>query len=153
MSDTDTDTGEDSGGIFCQNCSPTTRKLGYYITFLIGLIIFGYGILSMILPTGAPYALLVGGYTILLCPLWIKSPKGCCNDMKNALRITSTLIFFAFLVLNTVVFFIGSDSTTLTYILGICLGLSGIWYFLSFFPNGQKGCIACMKACCSSSES
>ena len=95
----------------------------------------------------------MGGYTILLCPLWIKSPKGCCNDMKNALRISSTLIFFALLVTNTIAVIIDLKYTFLRYLLGICLGLSGIWYFLSFFPNGQKGCIACMKACCSCSES
>ena len=151
MSDTDTE--EDSGGIFCQNCSPTTRKLGYYVTFVIGLIAFAVGIFSMIFSFGGPpYTLLIGGYTILLCPLWIKSPQGCCNDMKNALRITSTLIFFALLVTNTVIIIIGLTGV-ISYVLGICLGLSGIWYFLSFFPNGQKGCIACMKACCSSSES
>ena len=82
---------------------------------------------------------------------WIKSPKGCFADMKNALKITSTLIFFALLVTNTVILIIGLEGV-IRYILGICLGLSGIWYFLSFFPNGQKGCIACLKACCSSSE-
>ena len=150
MSETETE--EDSGGIFCQNCSPTTRKLGYYITFLIGLIIFGYGIICMLFAFSGPaYTLLIGGYTILLCPLWIKSPKGCFADMKNALKITSTLIFFSLLVTNTVILIIGLEGV-IRYILGICLGLSGIWYFLSFFPNGQKGCIACMKACCSSSE-
>ena len=151
MSETETE--EDSGGIFCQNCSPTTRKLGYYITFLVGLIVFGYGIINMLFAFSGPaYTLLIGGYIILLCPLWIKSPKGCFVDMKNALKITSTLIFFALLVTNTIILIIGLDITVLRYILGICLGLSGIWYFLSFFPNGQKGCIACMKACCSSSE-
>ena len=66
MSDTDTE--EDSRGIFCQNCSPTTRKLGYYVTFIIGLLSFGYGIISMFLSFGSPsYTLLVGGYIILLC--------------------------------------------------------------------------------------
>ncbi len=151
MSDTDTE--EDSGGIFCQNCSPTTRKLGYFLTFFIGLVIFGYGIICLIWPTSGPaYTLLFGGYTILLCPLWIKSPKGCISDMKNALRITSTLIFFALLVVNTIGLFI-EYGAILNKIFGICLGLAGIWYFLSFFPNGQKGCIACLKACCSGSES
>ena len=72
--------------------------------------------------------------------------------MKNALRISSTLIFFSLLVTNTVVIVIKMERI-LPYILGICLGLSDIWYFLSFFPNGQKGCIACMKSCCSSCES
>ena len=151
MSETDTE--EDSGGIFCQSCSPTTRKLGYFITFFIGLLIFGYGVLCLIWPdTGPAYTLLVGGYTILFCPLWIKSPRGCFADMKNALRISSALIFFALLVVNTVAIFVYLGGL-LNKILGICLGIAGIWYFLSFFPNGQKSCIACLKACCSSSES
>ena len=151
----DTDEGEDSGGIFCQNCSPTTRKLGYYATFFVGLIVFGLGIINTIFSLGfLSYYLIIGGYIILLCPLWIKSPSGCVADMKNALRITSTLIFFAFLVVNTVIIIMEYDNKVVCYILGIGLGLSGIWYFLSFFPNGQKACIACMKSCCcSSSES
>ena len=150
MSDTDS---EDSGGIFCQNCSPTTRKLGYWITFLLGFIIFGFGIINMIFALGfLSWYLVIGGYTILLCPLWVKSPSGCFADMKNALKITSTLIFFAFLVTNTVIIIIKMTGV-IAYILGICLGLSGIWYFLSYIPNGQKACIACLKGCCSSSES
>ena len=150
MSETETSpTEEDSGGIFCQNCSPSTRKFGYYLTFLIGLIVFGFGVVQMIF--NDVLFLIVGGFIILLCPLWIKSPSGCCTDLKNAVRLTSTLIFFVFLILTTICYF-AKFSSILNYISGIGLGLSGIWYFLSYFPNGQKACVSCMKSCCSSEK-
>ena len=138
---------EDSGGIFCQNCSPTTRKLGYYLTFLLGLLVFGFGIINCIL--GDILFLIIGSLGILLSPLWIKSPQGCWHDMKNGLRLSSTLIFMIFLILSIICYFSGWGKI-ICYIFGIGLGVSGIWYFLSFFPNGQKACVACMKSCCSS---
>ncbi len=140
---------EDSGGIFCQNCSPTTRKLGYYATFLVGLLVFGIGIISCL--TGDILFMIIGSLGILLSPLWIKSPQGCMQDMKNGLRLSSTLIFLTFLVLS-IFFYCSGWSTILNIIFGICLGVSGIWYFLSFFPNGQKACVACIKSCCSSDK-
>ena len=140
---------EDSGGIFCQNCSPTTRKLGYYVTFLVGLLIFLFGIINLI--GGNLLFMIAGSLGILLSPLWIKSPQGCMQDMKNGLRLSSTLIFLAFLVLSIICYFSGWG-TILNYIFGIGLGVSGVWYFLSFFPNGQKACVACIKSCCSSDK-
>ena len=141
---------EDSGGIFCQNCSPTTRKLGYYATFLVGLVVFVFGIINWL--TGNIWFLIAGSLIILLCPLWIKSPKGCCEDMKNGLRLSSTLIFIVFLTLAILCKAL-EWGIILSYIIGVGLGLSGIWYFLSFFPNGQKACLACVKGCCSSDKS
>ena len=140
---------EDSGGIFCQNCSPTTRKLGYYATFLVGLLVFGIGIISCL--TGDILFMIIGSLGILLSPLWIKSPQGCMQDMKNGLRLSSTLIFLTFLVLS-IFFYCSGWSTILNIIFGIGLGVSGIWYFLSFFPNGQKAFVACIKSCCSSDK-
>ena len=140
---------EDSGGIFCQNCSPTTRKLGYYGTFLVGLLVFIIGIINLI--GGDPLFMIVGSLGILLSPLWIKSPQGCMQNMKNGLRLSSTLIFLAFLVLSIICHFSGWG-IILDYVFGIGLGVSGIWYFLSFFPNGQKACVACIKSCCSSDK-
>ena len=140
---------EDSGGIFCQNCSPTTRKLGYYATFLVGLIVFGFGIINWL--TGDILFLIVGSLGILLSPLWIKSPQGCMQDMKNGLRLSSTIIFLTFLVLSIICYCSGWG-LILNYIFGVGLGVSGIWYFLSFFPNGQKACVACIKSCCSSDK-
>ena len=90
--------------------------------------------------------MIIGSLGILLSPLWIKSPQGCMQDMKNGLRLSSTLIFLTFLVLS-IFFYCSGWSTILNIIFGICLGVSGIWYFLSFFQNGQKACIACIKSC------
>ena len=145
---------EDSGGIFCQNCTPTQRKWGYYITFAVGALVFGLGLIGMF---GGENIYLIGGSVIiLLTPLWIKSCSGCVADMKNALRLTSTLIFFILLVINILFrFAIDHESFLLKllyYIAGICLGVAGLWYFLSFVPNGQKACLACLKSCCGNDQ-
>ena len=145
---------EDSGGIFCQNCTPTQRKWGYYITFAVGALVFGFGLIGMF---GGENIYLIGGSVIiLLTPLWIKSCSGCVADMKNALRLTSTLIFFIVLVINILFRFVIPHEEFLLkmlyYIAVICLGVAGVWYFLSFIPNGQKACIACLKSCCSNDQ-
>ncbi len=148
MSDTETSE-EDDGGIFCQSCTPTTRKCGYYITFIVGFIGFAYGLVDIFLGNTQTIAI-IASVIILFCPLWIKSPKKCCFEFKNILRVTSALIFFAFLVLNIVACFI-EFSSFLNYLFGVLLGVSGVWYFLSFCPNGQKACIDCIKNCCGGS--
>ena len=148
MSDQETNE-EDSGGIFCQNCTPGQRKWGYYITFLLGALVFVFGIIDVF--RNDNLFLIVGSSIVLLCPLWIKSCSGCCADMKNALRLTSTLIFFIVLVANIVIWVLAITGV-LKFVLGICLGVSGIWYFLSFIPNGQQTCISCMKGCCCSEK-
>ena len=150
MSEAESPSSEDSGGICCQSCSPMTRKCGYYITFLLGLFVFVYGIISLL--SGHVYFLIGGSLMVLLCPLWVKDCKTFFSDFKNALKITSAIIFIAFLV-ATIVCELIFKIEWLTIVLGICLGISGIWYFLSFFPGGQKGCIECLKSCCCSEKS
>ena len=139
----------DTGGLFCQSCSPTTRKLGYYITFAIGFFIFIYGIISLL--GSNIWFLIIGCFVVLLAPLWIKNCKSCLLDLKNPLRITSTIIFLVFLA-ATLILHIIFNSTFVTITMGICLSLAGIWYFLSYFENGQKACISCLKGCCSSEK-
>ena len=145
MSDTDSPENDDDGGIFCQSCSPTTRKIWYILSFIVGLICFVIGIIQVI--TGSVWLLIAGSIVILFCPLWIKSPKKCFLDFKNILKITSALIFIIFLILNIVGWALNWTGF-ISYLLGILLAVSGFWYFLTFFPNGQKACIACVKSCC-----
>ena len=145
MSDTDSPENDDDGGIFCQSCSPTTRKIGYILSFIVGLICFVIGIIQVI--TGSVWLLIAGSIVVLFCPLWIKSPKKCFLDFKNILKITSALIFIIFLILNIVGWALNWTGF-ISYLLGILLAVSGFWYFLTFFPNGQKACIACVRSCC-----
>ena len=88
--------GGDNGGLFCQSCSPTCRKICYYATFGLGFIAFIFGIIKLI--EGDVLFLVIGASLILLSPLWIKSVSGCCSDMKNALRLSSFLIFLLLLI-------------------------------------------------------
>ena len=151
MSDTpETTTDEDDGGIFCQNCSPTVRKMGYFATFLLGLILFVVGIVDVF--GGNVAWIIIGSLIILFCPLWIKSPKKCFCEFKDILKTTSAVIYIGLLIANIVIAALGSEGA-LKYILGVLLAISGIWYFLSFVPNGQKCCVDCIKGCCKSSES
>ena len=149
MSDTETSE-EDDGGIFCQSCSPTTRKCGYFLTFLVGLVGFVWGIIQSL--TNEVWILIVSSIIILLCPLWIKSPKKCIMDFRNILRMSSALIFIIVLVLNILCASMEWGNFW-SVVLGILLAVSGVWYFLTFCPNGQKACIGCIKDCCGKGES
>ena len=150
MSDTETSE-EDDGGIFCQGCSPTLRKMGYYLTFILGVILFGVGIVDTL--GGTVAWLIVGSLIMLFCPLWVKSPKKCLLDFKDILKVTSSLVFIVLLILTICCVSLHWGSF-LTYLLGILLAISGVWYFLSFVPGGQKFCVDCIKGCCcKSSES
>ena len=141
---------DDDGGIFCQSCSPTTRKIGYYLTFVAGAIGLIVGFILAFF--GTDWVVIIGSFLVMLCPLWIKSPRKCISDFKNILKVTSFLIHFIFLIVVIIGICLGW-SGVLKYVLNICLGVSGLWYFLTFIPNGQKACIACMKSCCGKGES
>ena len=146
MSDTNVSQDEDDdGGLFCQSCSPVVRKIGYYLTFIVGAILFIIGFVSIFV--GSLGFVIAGTILILFCPFWIKSLKKCFLDFKDLLKLTSFLIYLVFFIL--VILTKALDwAAFFQYFLGIGLGLSGIWYFLTFIPNGQKACIACLKSCC-----
>ena len=65
-------------GICCTTWSPLARKIGYYLTFLVGVIVFVVGIIDLIGASVIP--LVIGSFLCLLSPLWIKSPKDLCMD-------------------------------------------------------------------------
>ena len=142
--------GEEDTGICCRSWSPLGRKLGYYITFLAGLILFVVGIIDVLFASVVP--LVCGSCLCIFSPLWIKSPKDLFLDLKNPVRLLSLLIFLGFLVAAIIVMAADKLSFFLKILLGSCLALSGIWYFLSYFENGQKACIAFIKTCCGKGE-
>ena len=133
-------------GIFCRSCSPQTRKVGYFITFIIGMIMFGIGvILTAFMIDGGVPLLIVGSIVVLFCPLWYKSPKSLVVSFKNPLRLSSLLIYLGILVV-TIIFAMGNNDF-LKALFGILLACAGIWYFLSYFENGQNALIQCCKTC------
>ena len=135
---------EEDTVLFCRSWSPMGRKCGYYITFLGGGIVFLLGIIDLI---GASIVfLIIGSILMLLCPLWIKSPSAIIKKLKESLKLSSLIIYLVFLTL-TFVNYVAIDSDILTYIFGFGLVISGIWYFLSYFENGQEACLACVKTC------
>ena len=137
------------GGICCQNCSPNTRKIGYYFTFLVGTIVFVIGIVDLI---GMNIYFLVGGSLLLfLCPLWVKKPIAILKELKNPLKIASLILFLVSLV-ATISLYIKYNKSIINLICGVCLALSGIMYFLSFIENGQKICKSFFKSCCGKDE-
>ena len=136
---------DDDGGIFCQSCSPTTRKCGYYLTFFVGFVGFIFG--AFVSFGGEVAVLIISCLVILFCPLWIKSPKKCLVEFKNLLKMVSFLIFLIFLIL-AILSHAMEWTEFLRYLFGVLLALSGFWYFLTFFPNGQQAFIGCVKTCC-----
>ena len=139
---------EEDTGLFCRNCSLTTRKIGYYLTILGGVVLFVLGIINMF--TGAVAFLIIGSLVAVLSPLWIKSPRNLCIELKNPIRLVSTLLFLGFLTATIITSLLKKD--VLKLIFGVCLAFAGIWYFLSFFKNGQEACIAFLKTCCCKKE-
>ena len=149
MSDQESSGEGDGKGMCCKSCSSTTTKCGYYITFLLGALIFFYGVICLL--SNEVFFLIIGSFGILLSPLWIKDCSSCFKYLKSPLRLSSTILFLFFLVLTILSVYL-FKSKTLAFVFGICLSFSGIWYFLSFCENGQKACISCMKECCCSSS-
>ena len=139
----------------CTSCSSTQRKFGYYITLLLGLFLYAFGIINLFGlifgDTGASIFIIFGGLFIILHPLWIKSFAKLLADMKNPIRITSTLFFVISLVGLIITKFIISN-TILIIVFLILSVISGLWYFLSFFENGQAACLGCLKTCCKGKE-
>ena len=142
---------EENAGICCQTCTPLQRKIGYYVTFLIGIIVFALGIINLIFSifgsTSSAFYLAAGGLIIIFNPLWIKNCSQLLSDMKQPIRLISSIIFIVCLVC-LIVFNYFVDNTPLTIIFSVATTLSGIWYFLSYFENGQQAFIACFKVCC-----
>lgn len=133
----------DDTGICCRNLSPFTRKVGYYGTFALGFLTFFFGVISIF--TFSTYLLVTGSTIILFCPLWVKSPCDLIKAYKNPLRLSSLLIFLLFFVLSIIAMLF--DWKLLSVVAGIGLAISGIWYFLSYFENGQQACVNCLKTC------
>ena len=133
----------------CCGLSSGGRKCAYYITNIIGGFCFIYGIIGLIKLD--VIFLIIGSALIILAPLWNHNLSSFCKEMKNPVRLSSTIIFFILLG-ATITFAYISENEPLCIICGILLAVSGIWYFLSFFENGQKACIACLKSCCCSGD-
>lgn len=143
--------GDDGGCCCCANLTPFQRKLGYYVTFIIALALFVFGTIGLfgllLGESSSPLYLSAGGLIIILNPLWIKSCGKIWEEMKLPIRWTSSLIFMASIILLIVSNYI-IDNQMLILIFSVMVILSGIWYFLSFFENGQKACVGCIKNCC-----
>ena len=145
----------DEPGCCCKNCSPIQRKIGYYITFVLGLFLFALGIINsfgfLFGDSGAALYLASGGIIIILNPLWIKPFSKIVEDMKQPQRLVSSIIFVGCLVMLIVSKYV-FDETILVILFSVLTVLSGIWYFLSYFENGQTALIQCVKTCCCSKQ-
>ena len=142
-------------GCCCANCTPFQRKIGYYLTFLLGLFLFAIGIINLIgiffAQTSAAIYLAGGGIIIILNPLWIKNCSQLVADMKKPVRFISSVIYVGCIIILIISDFI-FKSTILTILFSIGTVISGIWYFLSYFEKGQEACIGCIKSCCCSKK-
>ena len=141
---------EEIGGI-CIFLSESTRKICYYITFILGVILFGVGIFLLFSEDNnhSLVCLIVGTGCSFFCPLWVKSFSQCCSGLKTALKLISTLIYFICFCLCIVVQILSKDEDYgYRCAVGIVTSLVGIWYYLSYIPNGQKALVSCCEGCC-----
>ena len=133
----------------CQNCSASKRKFGFYITLLIGAILYIVAIVNF-------FGSMFGGdlsymYAIfaclvtLLCPLWMKSFSQVLSGLSEPSRKFSFIILMISLIGLIVFGVLGIKFFSLISI--FVLILSGLWLTLSYYQNGQETFLQYIKRC------
>ena len=133
----------------CQNISSSKRKFGYYITLLIGGILYIVAIVNFLGSVFGDdlsfmYAIFACLIT-LLCPLWMKSFSQVLSGLTEPSRKKS---FFALIIslIGLVIFgMLDIKFLALLFIFGLIL--SGLWLSLSYYQNGQEKLLDYIKRC------
>lgn len=158
--------------IFCKNMPLRNRKIGYYVTLAIGIICFTLAISGLFSETRSPVWYTIGGTLIVIfCPLWVANCKKIWDDLKNPIRLVTSIVMVISLVcLILLVIFRPSTGSTgdedddekkeesggfsgflfsvLIFIADVVTVLSSIWYVLSFHPTIQEKVKNCLVCCC-----
>ena len=139
----------------CTNCTEGQRKCGYYITFIFGIVFMIFGVVGLfgILAgqSGTPIFFIAADVILILNPLWFKTVGALVSDLKSPVRIVSSIVFISLMVLLALATY-GHWGDALIYIFSILNVLCGVWWFLSYFQNGQQACMDCIKNCCCNKE-
>ena len=133
----------------CKKLTTNQRKIGFYITLLIGLILYITAIVNFFgsifgNDVSYMYALLAALIT-LLCPLWMNSFSQVISGLREPARK-----YTVFILLGCLLGLIGSrvfDINSLSLIFILPIILSGIWLSLSYYQNGQETLLEWIKNC------
>ena len=133
----------------CQNISASKRKFGFYLTLIIGAILYIMAIvnfLGSVFGDDVSYMYAIFAVLItLLCPLWMKSFSQTFSGLREPGR---KLSFFALIIsfIGLMLFnFFGNKLFRLLFVFGLIL--SGLWLSLSYYQNGQETLLQCIKKC------
>ena len=136
--------------LFClKKLSTNQRKIGFYLTLLIGVILYITAIVNFFGSVfggdiSYMYAIFAAIIT-LLCPLWMSSPSQLITGLRDPSRRTTILILFISLI-GLFIFRI-FDVKLLSLIFILTLISSGIWLSLSYYQNGQESLLDFLKKC------
>ena len=133
----------------CKKLTTNQRKIGFYITLLIGIILYITAIINFfgsMFGSDISYMYAISAAIItLLCPLWMSSP----SQLISGLRDPSRKLTFIILVISIIglLFFRLFDVRLITMLCIFCLISSGIWLSLSYYQNGQESLLEFLKKC------
>ena len=133
----------------CKKLTTNQRKIGFYITLLIGGLLY---ITSIIYFFGSVFGsdtsyiyALCAAFITLLCPLWMNSPSQLISGLREPSRKKAMLI----LIISIIGLFIFRyfDVKLLALLFIFCIISSGIWLSLSYYQNGQESLLKLFKKC------
>ena len=131
----------------CQKLSTNQRRIGFYITLLVGVIFYITAIVSFfgsIFGNDISYMYaLIAAVISLLTPLWMNSFA----QVLFGLREPSRKLTFLILLISIVGLFTFRifNVRAMSLICIFALILSGIWLSISYYKNGQESFIECFK--------
>ena len=139
----------DDLSLCCKNISADKRKIGFYITLGIGVILYITAIINFfgsVFGSDISYMYAIFAALItLLCPLWMRSFSQVLSGLNEPSRkLTFLILIVSFIGLLV---FRAFDVSSLSLICILALILSGIWLSLSYYQNGQESLLDFLKRC------
>ena len=133
----------------CKKLTTNQRKIGFYITLLIGGLLY---ITSIIYFFGSVFGsdtsyiyAICAAFITLLCPLWMNSFSQVFSGLREPSRkFTSIVLVLSFIGL---IVFGMLDIKFFALIFMFGLILSGLWLSLSYYQNGQETLLEYIKRC------
>ena len=131
----------------CKKLSTNQRKIGFYITLLVGVIFYITAIVNFfgsVFGNDVSYMYaLIAAVISLLTPLWMNS----FTQVLSGLREPSRKLTFLILLISIIGLFTFRifNVRAMSLICIFSLILSGIWLSISYYKNGQESFIECFK--------
>jgi len=141
---------ENDDVLFCfKKLTTNQRKIGFYISLLIGVILYITAIINFfgsVFGRDISYMYAVfAAFITLLCPLWMSSPSQVISGLREPSRKMTFLILLLSLVGLSIFRFFDVKLLSLVFILTLIS--SGIWLSLSYYQNAQESLLDFLKKC------